>query len=368
MSVVGWTKLTLNELRDLCLSCGLDTLGNKDELGERLNTHFDKKKGKLPLNLNDADIEGDFVSKNEESLELESYLGSEYNFRKQAGSTSGISHLRNKDPSKKNNQHVAEEGKRVIKKMDAVPVDVFLSALNNIERKIDYNFEALQDQHFKETEQKSLLSKAWPRVKLEKPYDKYEYDFLIGVGKQLDKAIGRLSEYDQKEFIAIREEIESCAVTLQLVNDRGWKVALQVVGGNDKMMQKYKDQIGMVTSALPSIGANTWNYSRKFFKRNYRKSQIKRKYRVESASTSSESESEERNANKIELERGQCRAIGSGKDSSNFISSVLTPKNQALAGNFGLVKVWSTALVKRGYAFSSKTKSEAVSDYYRTDR
>ncbi|CAG8848490.1 9483_t:CDS:1, partial [Racocetra persica] len=149
------------------------------------------------------------------------------------GSMSGISNLRNKEcgqqgseiksSSKKNNQRVAEEGKRVIKKTNAVPVDVFFSALNNIERKIDYNFEALQDQCFKETEQESLLSEAWPRVKLEKPCDQYEYDFLIGVGKRLDKAIGRLSEYDQKEFIAIREKIESRAVTLRLANDRGWK-------------------------------------------------------------------------------------------------------------------------------------------------
>ncbi|CAG8744983.1 30405_t:CDS:2, partial [Racocetra persica] len=266
------------------------TLGNKDELGERLNTHFDKKKGKLPSNLNDAnsnagflelvegqsinndndliEVEIDFVSENKEPLELKSHLGSEYNFKNQAGSTSGISHLRNK-----------EYGQQVPKlkvQTDVVPVDMFLSALNNIERKIDYNFEALQDQCFKETEQESLLSEAWPRVKLEKPCDQYEYDFLIG------------------------GEIESRAVTFWLANDRGWKVALQVVGGNDKMMQKYKDQIGMVTSALPSIGANTWNYSRKFFKRNYRKSQIKRKYRVESASTSSESESEERKKEKMD--------------------------------------------------------------------
>ncbi|CAG8699024.1 12347_t:CDS:2, partial [Racocetra fulgida] len=42
MSAVGkkWTKLTLNDLRDLCQSCGLDTHGNKEELGERLSALF----------------------------------------------------------------------------------------------------------------------------------------------------------------------------------------------------------------------------------------------------------------------------------------------------------------------------------------
>ncbi|CAG8588714.1 33285_t:CDS:2 [Gigaspora margarita] len=49
MSTVIWIKLTLNELKDLCLFCDLDLQGNMDELGERLNAHFNKRKGKLPV-------------------------------------------------------------------------------------------------------------------------------------------------------------------------------------------------------------------------------------------------------------------------------------------------------------------------------
>ncbi|CAG8766657.1 8537_t:CDS:1, partial [Cetraspora pellucida] len=97
----------------------LDMLSNKNELEERLNTHFDKKKEKLLSNLNNTDsnirflelVEGQsinndnnlievqrgFVSENEEFLELESYLGNKYNFRKQAESMSEISYLRNKE-------------------------------------------------------------------------------------------------------------------------------------------------------------------------------------------------------------------------------------------------------------------------------
>ncbi|CAG8766660.1 8538_t:CDS:2 [Cetraspora pellucida] len=37
-----------------------------------------------------------------------------------------------------------------------MPVDVFLFTLNNIKRKMYYNFETLQDQHFKEMEQEKL--------------------------------------------------------------------------------------------------------------------------------------------------------------------------------------------------------------------
>ncbi|CAG8646259.1 10014_t:CDS:1 [Dentiscutata heterogama] len=48
MPSVGWTKLTLSELKDLCITCSLSSEGNKEELGERLHGYFKKRKEKLP--------------------------------------------------------------------------------------------------------------------------------------------------------------------------------------------------------------------------------------------------------------------------------------------------------------------------------
>ncbi|RIB25232.1 hypothetical protein C2G38_2031228 [Gigaspora rosea] len=45
---VGWTKLTLAELKNLCVAFGVVSEGNKEELGERLHKYFEKKVGKLP--------------------------------------------------------------------------------------------------------------------------------------------------------------------------------------------------------------------------------------------------------------------------------------------------------------------------------
>ncbi|CAG8572463.1 15826_t:CDS:2, partial [Racocetra persica] len=211
---------------------------------------------KLPSNLNDTDrnagflelVEGQSINNDNDLIEVEEDFGSEI-----------------KSPSKKNNQHVAEEGKRIIKKTDAVP-----------------------DQHFKEMKQESLLSKAWPR------------------------AIRRLFEYDQKEFITIREEIESRVVTLWLANNRGWKLALQVVGGNNKMMQKYKDQIGI--------------------------SQIKRKYREEFTSTSSESKSEERKSvsyNKNKKRRNGYYSFCNKRphESNGLLKSIKDPDSNKMIDN-----------------------------------
>ncbi|CAG8592599.1 34878_t:CDS:2, partial [Racocetra persica] len=151
------------------------------------------------------------------------------------------------NPIEECSQHITGREKQRTEEMDAISVNAFLSALNKIERKMDHNFEVLQNQRSKETEQENQLDEAWPKIRLNKPRDQHEYDFLIGVGKRLDIAITRLLEHDRKELVMVRDDIEAPAVTLRLANDRGWKVALQVVGGNDRMMEKYKDQIGTAT-------------------------------------------------------------------------------------------------------------------------
>ena len=45
MPVVGWTKLTLSELKDLCVACNLSDKGSKEKLSKRLHAYFEMRKG-----------------------------------------------------------------------------------------------------------------------------------------------------------------------------------------------------------------------------------------------------------------------------------------------------------------------------------
>ncbi|CAG8715927.1 6407_t:CDS:1 [Dentiscutata erythropus] len=272
MHAGSWTKLTLTELKDLCAACSFSVEGNKEELDERLHAYFDKRKdkglkaqlkgsnrGQEPGPRNAYDRTGEVVD-----VDLDEDGGGEF-----------------EDDLDENSQEVDN---RIIEefaacfrgkeKVKSVPVDVFLTALSSIERKMDRNFSAL----YKEIEDGDGLDEAWPKVKLSRPRD-HEYDFLAKIGKHLDKAIRVLLESNRKEIVGVCEEVESRAVTLRLA---GWGTALQIVGSNDKMMEKYKDHIPLFSQAEQSSCSYEWGYRRKA-----RKYQHKRK---RASPTSSDSE------------------------------------------------------------------------------
>ncbi|CAG8503910.1 10233_t:CDS:2 [Dentiscutata heterogama] len=64
-------------------------------------------------------------------------------------------------------------------RIESVLVDVFLSVLGSIEKKMNRNFVAL----YKEIQEEELLDKSWPKVRLSKPHDQHEYDFLSKNGR-----------------------------------------------------------------------------------------------------------------------------------------------------------------------------------------
>ncbi|CAG8684191.1 5925_t:CDS:2, partial [Cetraspora pellucida] len=251
MSFVSWTKLTVKELQDLCLTCGLSTGGNKEELGERLQRYFEKKKGKLP------EIPQE---NNAELRELSEGRINEIGQRVFADDR--IVDLEGDDLEVLSQEADCRVGKELAarlqekERIDSFPVDIFLSALGNIEKKMDRNFSVLH----KEIEEGDLLDKAWPGIKLSKPRDQHEYDFLAKVGKRLDKAIKVLPVSTRKEFIGIREEIEARAVILRLADNKGWKAALQIVGNGDKMMKKYKDRIPVFSKPWSESTFSRWKY------------------------------------------------------------------------------------------------------------
>ncbi|CAG8656091.1 15811_t:CDS:2 [Dentiscutata erythropus] len=133
------------------------------------------------------------------------------------------------------------------KKVKSVPVDVFLTALSSIKKKMDRNFSAL----YREIEDG------------DRPYEQYEYDFLAKIGKYLDKAIRVLPEYNRKEIVGVHEEVESRAVTLRLADNKGWGTALQIVGSNDKIMEKYKDRILLFSQVGQSSCSYEWAIEKK---------------------------------------------------------------------------------------------------------
>ncbi|CAG8773129.1 13165_t:CDS:2, partial [Dentiscutata erythropus] len=204
MSVVSWTKLTLNELKDLCTSCGLSTGGNKEELSERLHVFFEKRMGKLP---NTSLGRSNDVMRNERDGGI-------------------ITEERDTDLAGDDLDATSQEADNAFRdvlaahfqkkeKIEFVLVDIFLSALGSIEKKMDKSFSALHQ----EIEEGDLLDEKWPKVSL-------------------------------KEFAGVRDDVETRAVMLRLANNRGWSAALQIVGNNDKMMEKYKERIPLVASTL----------------------------------------------------------------------------------------------------------------------
>ncbi|CAG8669692.1 6298_t:CDS:2 [Cetraspora pellucida] len=188
-STVSWTKLTLNKLKDLCIACGLSSKRNKEKVGERLYRYFEKKTGKLP------EFPAQTTPSAEGVFDLENVCADlDYQKVNDKMREEFVTHFYRK------------------KEIDSVPVDIFLAVLGNIEKKMDKSFSALH----REIEE---------------------------INKCLDRVIRAPSGSLKKEFTSIRKEIESHAVMLRLADNKRWNTALQIVGNNDKIMEKYKDQI-----------------------------------------------------------------------------------------------------------------------------
>ncbi|CAG8808877.1 4184_t:CDS:2, partial [Racocetra persica] len=206
MSGISWSKLTLNELKDLCMSCGLSSVGNKEDLSNRLQAYFGKNKGK-------------------------------------ATDKSGVGDKEDLDDIIEVLRFDADEKDWNDKRDADLEVDDVHAYLQEVDNRI-------KD---KEIEECDLLDKTWPKVSLSKPHDQHEYDFLVKIGKRLDKAI------------------------------KGLGTALQIVGSNDKMMEKYKDRIPLFSQS----GAASCYYSRNKSDKSYRHK--KKRY----SSPSSDSERDE---------------------------------------------------------------------------
>ncbi|CAG8758311.1 19937_t:CDS:2, partial [Cetraspora pellucida] len=98
-------------------------------------------------------------------------------------------------------------------KMNSVSADIFLTTLDNIEKKIDRNFSVL----YKE----------------------------IGKNDLLDEVINALPVSFKKDIISIQEKVETYAVTLRLADNKGWGTVLQIIGSNNRMIEKYKNCISL---------------------------------------------------------------------------------------------------------------------------
>ncbi|CAG8589200.1 17672_t:CDS:2, partial [Cetraspora pellucida] len=280
MSFVSWTKLTVKELQDLCETCGFSTGGNKEELSDRLQGYFEKRKGKLPEKLQENEVktrefpEEDMDGFNGRTFANNPVIDLEGDYLKD-GSQEADCSVRDEFAAR------SQEKDRV----EPFSVDIFMFALSKMEKKIDKNFSALQ----REMEEGELLDEAWPSIKLSKPHNQHEYDFLAKIGKCLDRAIKVLQVSARKEFIGIREEIETHAVTLRLADNKGWRTALQIVGSSDRMMEKYKDHILIFSNSWLDSCFSRWKYSDKA-----RNNQHKRKRSKDRQSpSSSDSEGDE---------------------------------------------------------------------------
>ncbi|CAG8738970.1 2077_t:CDS:2, partial [Dentiscutata heterogama] len=248
MNARSWTKLTLTELKDLCAACGLSVEGNKEELGERLQAYFDKRRDKEP-----------------EPQPRENNKGRESGVRDprdKTGEAVDVNLDADGGESQEVDNGIREEFEAHFKgkeKIKLVPVDVFLTALSSIKRKMDRSFSAL----YREIEDGDGLDEAWLKVKFSRARDQYEYKFLTKIGRCLDKAIRILLDSTRKEFVGVRDEVKARAVTLRLADNKGWSTTLQIVGSNDKIMDKYKDRIPLFGQAGQTPCSYSWRYRRR---------------------------------------------------------------------------------------------------------
>ncbi|CAG8674461.1 23343_t:CDS:2 [Dentiscutata erythropus] len=215
MSVVDWSKLTISELKDLCISCSLSSGENKEELGKRLYAYFDVKRGKA----SNADIGNGEGYEGPDEIDERDWRNGKFIYL-----DGDDIDIKSQETNSKIRDELANhlQGKE---RIESVPVDVFLSALEIIEKKMNRNFVVLH----KEMQEDELLDEAWLKVRLSK--------HVIST----------------KGNSSIRDNIETRAITLRLANNRGWSTALQIVGNNNKMMEKYKNQIAVVGQLGPPL-------------------------------------------------------------------------------------------------------------------
>ncbi|CAG8551042.1 7540_t:CDS:2, partial [Racocetra persica] len=218
MSGISWSKLTLNELKDLCMSCGLSSVRNKEDLSDRLQAYFGKNKGKA-TDKSGVEDEEDL----DDIIEVPRFDANERDWNDERDADLEVDDVRAYSQEADNRIKDELVGRsRGREKAEQITVDMFLSAMGKIEMKIERNFSAL----YREIEECDLLDETWPKVSLSKPCDQHEYDFLAKIGKRLDKAIKVVPTVIKKDLNT-----------------------LQIVGSNDKMIEKYKDRIPLFSQS-----------------------------------------------------------------------------------------------------------------------
>ncbi|RIB10247.1 hypothetical protein C2G38_2206656 [Gigaspora rosea] len=80
-----------------------------------------------------------------------------------------------------------------------------------------------------------------------------------------------LADSTRKEFVSVCDEVEARTVTLRLADNKGQSAALQIVGSNDKMIDKYKNHIPLFsqTEQTPYSERDYYERSKKKEEKNF---------------------------------------------------------------------------------------------------
>ncbi|CAG8628169.1 5907_t:CDS:1 [Cetraspora pellucida] len=152
MSGIGWSKLTLNELKDLCMSCSLSSVGNKEDLSDRFQAYFGKNKGKAT---DKSEVEDD--EDLDDIIEVPRIDADERNWDNGRDADLELDDMRAYSQEADNrikDELVGHSQGR--EKAEQITVDMFLSAMGKIEMKMERNFSALH----REIEECDLLDEA----------------------------------------------------------------------------------------------------------------------------------------------------------------------------------------------------------------
>ncbi|CAG8573429.1 11577_t:CDS:2 [Gigaspora margarita] len=249
-------------------------------------------------------------------------------------------------------------------KVESVPVDIYFFGLGNLEKKLDKSFSALHT----EIEEGEVLDAAWPKVRLSKPWDQHEYDFLTKIRRCLDRAIRMLSSALRKDFVDIRDEVEARATTLRLADNKGYVlvIGIIVVGRSTvkpnikdilHLLQTQKEEIrtrkvkGRIEVVIPFVARTVMAFQTA-------EEQSRASIVVESGTSCLAALQQVQNQ-PVNQELKTDHARGE-KNASSRCVRLLAPEDRTCTSGYGLVNEWGPAIPKRSLSDCSAASSEAV--------
>ncbi|RIB16228.1 hypothetical protein C2G38_2038730 [Gigaspora rosea] len=162
------------------MACNLSDKASKEELSERLHAYFEKRKGKQPSTFVKKTVSETNSDNKNPKMDTGIDYGDDFDaegFVDLEGDDIDVE-LQEADGKIREKFAARFPGKR---KVESVPVNIFLSTLSNLEKKLNKSFSALNS----EIEEREALDAAWLKPRSESDWTELSECYLVLSGKIL---------------------------------------------------------------------------------------------------------------------------------------------------------------------------------------